>query len=52
MRNLQKKFEKNTFEFNRLVLDMTQILAAGNATPNISLAAQTSRYPSGQRRGY
>jgi len=45
--NLQRKFEMNLFELNRLTADLTRIRTASG-----TLRGATSRYPSGQYRGY
>ena len=45
--NLQRKFEMNLFELNRLTADLTRIRTASG-----TLRGATSRYPSGQNRGY
>lgn len=45
--NLQRKFEINLFELNRLTADLTRIRTASG-----TLRGATSRYPSGQYRGY
>jgi hypothetical protein len=45
--NLQRKFEMNLFELNRLTADLTRIRTASG-----TLRGATSKYPSGQNRGY